>query len=627
MSDHAEEPAERAVGASKDPFAGPDWIGKYALGNGGSGRRRMSDGRRVRRRVQRRTGWLLLALGGLMVLTGVWLAVTGLMARHELNAMRTELNQLRQAISTGDITDAKVIAADLARHAHHAHALTTGPAWWVTSTVPGVGDPFRTARGISTTADALGSVTVPKLVDISAALDPSQLKLRNHKIDISSLVRVTPQLNSAVADARQQQRRLASLPRHTWLAPMNKGAIEVDAALGKLIGSLDTIDQAARAAPTLLGYTTPQRYFVAFQNEAETRGSGGLPGAFAIIVADQGTLSFTHFASDSELGGIDSGLDFGTAYDQAWNGFNPTKQYLNSGVDPDFRYAGQIWAAMWQKKSGERVNGALAVDPTSLSYFLAVTGPARLPDGSQITAKNIVALTQSTAYAKFDDQAKRKAYLLEIAKAAEQRILAGTGDAKGLYHAAGRAAGERRLLLWNEDKAIESFLSASTVGGAVADTAAPYVQPVVVNYGANKLDYYLKTSVRWEGKGCGSTRDVTVTITLSNTAPAGLSAYVAQRLDEPPYPVTRGDNRVLLYYVGTQGGFLARITVDGEAGTVTPGTAGHHPTYAALVELPRGQSRTLVLTLREPASSAGPVLVRQPLVRPALVSAHAETCG
>jgi len=42
----------------------------------------------------------------------------------------------------------------------------------------------------------------------------------------------------------------------------------------------------------------------------------------------------------------------------------------------------------------------------------------------------------------------------------------------------------------------------------------------IVNDGGNKLDYYLERSLTWTRTGCGPTRATTVTVTLTNNAPA-----------------------------------------------------------------------------------------------------------
>ena len=129
--------------------------------------------------------------------------------------------------------------------------------------------------------------------------------------------------------------------------------------------------------PPLLGADGPRSYMVTFQNEAELRGTGGLPGAFAILHADNGKLSFERFESDSELCCVQSGLDLGHEFDVLWSG-GPPALYANSNESPHFPYAARIWTAMWQRKTGQHLDGAITLDPTTLGYLLAVTGPATL---------------------------------------------------------------------------------------------------------------------------------------------------------------------------------------------------------------------------------------------------------
>jgi hypothetical protein len=137
------------------------------------------------------------------------------------------------------------------------------------------------------------------------------------------------------------------------------------------------------------------------------------------VEATHGKLKFTHFENDTTLDGVTTGLNFGPDFEGRYGVADPTNFYVNSNISPHFPYAAETWAAMWQRKSGERVDGAIAVDPSALSYFLAVTGPAKLADGSSITAANIVAKTQQEAYQRFPDNAQRKAYLLEVAQSVD----------------------------------------------------------------------------------------------------------------------------------------------------------------------------------------------------------------
>ena len=381
----------------------------------------------------------------------------------------------------------------------------------------------------------------------------------------------------------------------------------------------------------MLGQGGVKRYFVAFQNEAEARGTGGLPGAFAILRADHGKISFERFEADNTLGLVPTGLDFGPDYDSLYGGARTTSLYINSNVSPHYPYAAQIWVAMWKKYSGQQLDGAFAVDPTALSYLLQVAGPARLRDGTAVSAANVVALTQSTVYAKFprlDEQAQRKDYLLALAKAVSRQVLDSHASATALVKAAGRAAGERRLLVYSTDPTVQAEIRQTSLSGAIPETDAPYVGMSVLNISGGKLDYYLERSLIWRRTGCGPERDVTVTMRFTNTAPAsGLSPYVTGRVDTHPYPVRVGDSRAVISYYATRGATFRAVEVDGhQAGAATNVDRGH-PVFRMDIELPRGRTQTVVLHLREPAASGRPVVLRQPLVRPLSVSLDDARCG
>ena len=276
-------------------------------------------------------------------------------------------------------------------------------------------------------------------------------------------------------------------------------------------------------------------------------------------------------------------------------------------------------------------DGVKAVDPTAPGYLLAVTGPATLPDTSQISGDNAVALTQSTSYAMFtgiDANAQRQAYLLQIASAASKKILQTRSEPVALLQAAGEAASERRLLVWSANPAIQADLAQTSVAGVIPVTTAPYVGMSIVNAAGNKLDYYLDRSLTWQATGCGATRSTTVTITLTNNAPAtGLPLYVTGRSDARSYPIKVGDNRVEVSYFATQGAVVHSVTVAGRPGIGRIGLERGHPVYMIDVELPRGTSRTIVLHLSEPASTAAPIVLQQPLVRPLHVTLSSPACN
>jgi len=583
-------------------------------------------------RRRRRIGIAMITAGGLLLLAGVWLAVTAVIARSQLNQVRADARTLGTQLSESKWPAARATAADLATHAHRANQLTSGPVWALAAALPQGGEPLQTIRGITAGVDALGRDALPQLVDASQRLNPRTLRRPDGSIDVSRIAAVAPALNAASAAVSQTTKTISGLPRHTWLSSIDASYVDALSQLTTLDNTLKSANLAVRILPTMLGQDGPKRYFLAFQNEAEARGTGGLPGAFAIVEANHGKLKFARMESNTTLDGIAAKVNFGPDYQSLYDGAATTTLYVNGNLSPHFPYAAQIWASMWKNYSGQKVDGVLAVDPTALGYLLAVTGPATLPDKSQISGANAVALTQSANYAKFGGLsasaiAQRKAYQLGIASAVSTKILAARGDPAGLLEALGKAAGERRVLVWSADPAVQADLARTSLAGIIPTTTAPYVGLSIVNDGGNKLDYYLDRSMTWQAAGCGPTRRTTVTITLTNNAPAsGLSPYVTSRSDSHSYPVKPGDNRLEVSYLATQGALMNSVTVRGRPDTASIGAQLGHPVYTVDLELPRGTSRTIVLQLSEPAAAGTPIVLRQPLVRPLKVTLKDAVC-
>jgi hypothetical protein len=364
------------------------------------------------------------------------------------------------------------------------------------------------------------------------------------------------------------------------------------------------------------------------------RGTGGLPGAFAILVADHGTIKFTHFASDAELlpavpgQRIDTRLNFGADYTSAYQASEPTQLFQNSNVSPHFPYAAQIWARMWQQTSGQHIDGAIALDPTVLSYVLTVTGPVALSGGMPLTAENVVSLTQRDEYTIFADNGQRKAFLVSILEAASNRLTSGAGSATQLTSLLSLASQQQRLQVWSADPKVQRLIAQTNYAGAIPTTTRPFVGLTLNNSAAGKLDYYLTRSLTYHRSGCGPTRDVLVTIELTNSAPAtGLPPYVNTRLDKHAYPVQPGDNRTLLDYYATAGAQLLSVARNGKPSTASVEHALGHPVYRLDVELPRGATQTIVLHLREPAGNGEPRIWHQPGVTALGVTVQSQSCG
>ncbi|MGW3498006.1 DUF4012 domain-containing protein [Streptomyces sp. NPDC001020] len=601
--------------------------GRDAVRVPGSGRSR---DRAPRRRRTLRAA--LLAALALPLAGAAWIGVTGLLARSELLAAQRDLDALRRSVTfastAGAASGVAPVPARLreqavrsaAAHAARAHRLTTGPAWYPAAALPFLGDPVRTVRGAAYVADRLaGDVLSPLLralplpaADGRGGGMPEALRaLQKHAPDVVRAARVTAEVRDDVD----------GLPRSTWLPAADQARARLVRQVDRLAPVMTDASVAARVLPSMLGAQGERRYFLAFQNTAEARGTGGLPGAFAVLRADRGHLSFERFGNNTEMEKVKAGVDLGADFTTRYQGSDPTHVWANSNMSPHFPYAARIWAAAWREHTGERVDGAIAVDPGTLSRLLRATGPTRMADGTRLTADNVVDLTERASYARYDDTTRRKAFFVDAARAAAGRLTASVSDVHllpALLLALHDAERDDRLKVWSAHEAEQSLLQSRPYAGTLPSTPGPYAGLVVNNAAGSKLDYYLDRSLVWQAGGCpGGERPVTVTVTLENRAPAsGLPGYVTLREDFPPYGTRPGDNRLLVSYYAGVGAGLTDATLDGRPVLLSSGVERGHSVFTLDLELPARSRRTLVLHLTEPHADDAPTVLRQPLVTP-----------
>ncbi|TQK50643.1 uncharacterized protein DUF4012 [Streptomyces sp. SLBN-118] len=590
------------------------------------------------RRNHRRTRPLMWATAATLLAGSCWLVVTGLYARSELLAARGDLETLRNTVTapassvsttkdaTGRRARTEAAARSAAAHADRAHQLTTGPAWSVAAHLPGLGGTVETVRGTAKAVDRLTGEVLPAVVQTAGNLAGVAGAGGGH-LDLSELRRAAPaleQVSRQVAVTRTETRKL---PSQTWLPALDRVRDELVGRLDRMAPAVEDAATGARLLPLMLGDDRPRRYLVVFQNPAEARGTGGMPGAHALMTADKGALALTHFGHDAEMVSTHPKVDLGAEFAAMYGRYDAVSTWPNSNMSPHFPYAARIWSAAWLDKSGERVDGVISLDPSALARLLAGAGPTRTTDGTVVSADNVVDLSERTNYMRYADPLKRKAFLLDMARAAAGQLLAAAEDPQrrpalllGLYEVLGNG----QLNVWSAHGDEQRELESRPVGGSLPLNPEPYAGLVLNNAAGTKLDYYLDRSLDWRpGRCTAAGREITVKAVLANHAPSsGLPTYVTERMDKPLYATHKGDNRLLVSYYATAGANLIKATIDGHNTLMSPGIERGHPVYTLDVEVPAGGSRTVMLHLLEPPSEAAPTVLHQRLPRPLQVTVH-----
>jgi hypothetical protein len=550
-------------------------------------------------------------------------------ARGQLDRAQTQLPALRAAIVAGDEDAAQRDLAALSQETSRARQLTGDPVWAAYGKLPWLGASMRTSRGLAATADALTTHVLPGLVAAAATLDPHQLRTAGAGIKLQPFADVAPGLKTAASASSQLLAQVRSLPSSGLIAPVARARTSLMSQLTGLVATTGTAATTAALVPSMLGADGPRTYFLAFQNNAEARGTGGLVGAFGIAVADHGTITVTRTGSDAELTQYaKSVVSLGPEYDGLYAAFGAETDEREANLSPNFPDAAQIWRAMWQHQSHQTVDGVLALDPVAMAAILDATGPAVLPDGSTVSGADVVQLTEQKAYDTFTVPSVRKQYLQQVAHAMFARLVTGSGDAKTLVNELGASVGSGHVQLWSAHPQEQALLATLPIAGALSRAPGPYAQLVVNNAAGGKLDYYLGRRVAYAAGPCtGATRTSTITVTLTNGAPtSGLSAYALSRADKPQHPYPPGQNRSLVSVYAAVGAQLLSATLDGKPITLEATTEQGRPRFSRYVEINPSAGATLVLRLQEPVVAGAAIVPVQPLVLPQVTQVSVPPC-
>jgi hypothetical protein len=161
---------------------------------------------------------------------------------------------------------------------------------------------------------------------------------------------------------------------------------------------------------------------------------------------------------------------------------------------PNLPAMGQVVADILAAQGLPGLDGVIVVDAVALQRLMEVTGPVSA-GGRRIDADSVLEVVLHDAYRHFDrtgDQAGRVDFQAEVASAVVESLTAGGGPAPELAEALVDAARGRHLMLWSGDLALQQAWQRLGVAGELPDDG---LLVSFQNYGADKLDWYLRPTV------------------------------------------------------------------------------------------------------------------------------------
>ncbi len=391
---------------------------------------------------------VLLALLAVVLAAGGWFARQVLHARSDLTAAAAQARTLEDALASGDRAQAHDALTRLQTDAAGARSSTSGVLWRAGSHLPVVGGDLAAVRTVSSVLDDLSQKTLPPVVAVADSLDVANFRPHHGRLDLAPLRRLAPVTGPARRQVAAADERVRRIDTGALLPQLQGPVTELQDKLGeaaRLVGSADT---AARLLPSMLGGDGPRHYLVVFQNNAEVRATGGLPGAFAVVTADHGRISLGRQGALSSFPRFANPVLPLTAAEREIYTSQLGVYAGDTTLTPDFPRAAQLSRAMWRRVSGQQVDGVLSVDPVALSYLLSATGPVDLGGGRQLTAGNAVPLLLHDVYVKLDPAAQDRFFAAAAGKVFAA-VSSGQGDPRRLMSAIARGVDEGRVLVWS----------------------------------------------------------------------------------------------------------------------------------------------------------------------------------
>jgi hypothetical protein len=505
------------------------------------------------------------------VVAVVLVALTGwqaLRAKDSLALVAADFDVLTVQLTAGETDEARRTLRAVQRNAEAARDNTDGPGWGLTSAIPGVGANIDAVRTVARVTDRLAREVLPDVVLATDTLKPQALRPQDGQVDLVPIEQVAPLVVRADRRLQDEVEGVADLDPDALAPQIGNPVEEMQEELAAAAVLSDRASRTVQLLPAMLGAESRRDYLLLFQNNAEVRATGGIPGSFAVVTAEDGRVTLGQQGDAATVGFFEEPPVPLTEDEVELFTENLGRFPQDVNFTPDFPRSARLIQAMWNARHGLQVDGVLSADPVALSYLLEGTGPLPLDGGAEadgagtvgagsdgaaseeatagavadgalagvteLTAENAVPLLLSTVY---DDLPVRQQnpFFDSVAGTVFDAVADGRGDPGRVLEGLVRGAEERRILVWSSIESEQRLLAPTKVGGTLRTEPTPGpLMGVFLNDGtAAKMSYYLDATTSLTSVRCQADRQyLTTEITLTSTAPtdpavaAGLSDYV-----------------------------------------------------------------------------------------------------
>ena len=548
-----------------------------------------------------------------------------------LSAARRSLLTAQAEVQGGRVAAASSQLDDARRHVVVATDMLHGPELALAGVIPGLHQNLhaveRSVELVLKMTSAAGQMlrTAQPLVGPDGRLE---VPIRGGQVPLATAKALANETEQLAFDLPGPAER----PAHTLvLGRIAKLQDEVYRTAAARRQQFSTVGRALDLLVELAGSSGPRRYLIAAANTAEMRGTGGMILSYGVLSSNAGKFTLDRFGPIDDLKLATAVKAPGPAdYLTRFAPLGPSLLWRNVNLAADFTVVAPIMEQMFTQATGQSVDGVIQIDPAGLAGVLRAIGPVSVPQLGDVTADNVVSLTLNQAYTAFPDRPVRQEFLGAVAEEVFRRLVSGDfGSVRLLARSLADAATSRHLVFYSSRPDAQRAAALFDATGQLPPEDTDYAELTVQNLSANKLDYYLDSSLKLTGtRPAGRLGHLRAEINLTNTAPVG---------GRPPYVFgpnapgfAAGDYHALVELYLPTGAFPKGV--GGDATSPAPFAAGEdqRSLVAFGIVVPAGQSRHVTIDIVVPPRPPGRdpwVLVPAPRVRPTAMTIDIDTGG
>lgn len=532
-----------------------------------------------------------VAAGVIVLLFAAWAAWQAWQVNRDLVEAVDRAEAIRDAVEARD-TDALQRELDALREASGSAAdRTSGPTWSVLTVLPFFGDDAEGVRLTSEVLDDLAADGIDPLVTVSERVD--ELLPDDGAVDLAVVEELTGPVATAEEAFADADRRLAGQDTSGFVGRLDRQFSTFRDEVGRAADALGSARVATDLLPTLLGQDERRTYLLAFQNNAEVRGAGGLPGAVAYLRAQDGKVRIVRQVTGGSIGQTPKPVLPLTPGERKLYGDVLGTYFVDATMTPDVPRAAELMRAHSTRAHPDlRLDGVLLVDTVTMSYLLDATGPITV-DGVEINGDNVVDELLHRTYLRLD-AAEQDAFFAAVAGTAFDRFTDGAGSPESLLTALSRATGERRIAVHLFDEALQDRIAGTEIAGeatADPDDEQPRMAVTVNDTTGSKMSYFLRSEIDLMATSCvDGVQSFTAKARFRSVAPPDAAELPAFVTGGGVYGVDPGSQIVTVRMFGPAGGTLRGFRINGEPSPLERVELDGRPVGMTYLELRPGQT-------------------------------------